>query len=274
MSRAVIVRPLPMTVLLGTDTLTGYDATNITNDYLGVVWKAQGASHAAQTLVVDLGADLPIDTIALLGLTGAQSNWTLDIAAATQAQGAFTGSSYSYPQVSLLAGSASTASGRGRSYWEAPAGGPAAARYWRIIITTPANNTAVTVGRLVIGTRFRPERNFDFGAAFGTRDQGKVDWSARGVLLRRRGVKLRSVGLSFNALYKDEVEATVKPIVDMVGNTGPILLVTDTDAHAQRQNRIYFGPMVGDLGTVWAKANAGFQWQANVVDLEQITGAA
>ena len=268
------MRPLAFTVLSGSNTLPGYDAAYVANDHMGVVWKAQNAGAAVQRVTIDMGADVAIDTIALIGLTGAQASWVLKVEVATQAQGAFTGTTYYHPDVDLLAGSAMPSSGRGRAYWEKPAGGPAAARYWRLHIVTPANDTAVTIARIVMGQRFQPERNFDFGAAFGVRDLGKVDWSTRGVLLRRRSTKLRTCGVSFNALYKNEVEDTVQRLLERVGLTGPILLVTDPAPDAQRQNRIYFGPLVGEIGTVWAKASAGFQWQANIVDLEQISGEA
>ncbi|MCW2366595.1 hypothetical protein M2341_002042 [Sphingobium sp. B7D2B] len=270
MSNAMIMRPLPVAVLSGTNSLPGYQPSNIANDWLGMVWKGQAAGTASQSFIVDLREDLPADTIALLGLSGAASSWLLQVSAATDAQGAFTGASHAWPAVPLLAGSVMFPSGRGRSYWEKPATGPSAARYWRVTITTPANNTPVTVARVVIGQRLQPERNFSFGAAFGIRDHGKAEWSTRAVLLRRRGLKLRSTGLSFASLYRDEIENLVDPILAAVGATDPILLVTDPDPHAQRQNRIYFGPLIGDIGTIWARANAGFQWQANVVDLEPI----
>ncbi|MCW2361607.1 MULTISPECIES: fibronectin type III domain-containing protein [Sphingobium] len=266
----MIMRPLPVAVLSGTNSLPGYQPSNIANDWLGMVWKGQAAGAASQSFIVDLREDLPADTIALLGLSGAASNWLLQVSAATNAQGAFTGASHAWPAVPLLAGSVMFPSGRGRAYWEKPATGPSAARYWRVTITTPANNTPVTVARVVIGQRLQPERNFSFGAAFGIRDHGKAEWSTRAVLLRRRGLKLRSTGLSFASLYRDEIENLIDPILAAVGATDPILLVTDPDPHAQRQNRIYFGPLIGDIGTIWARANAGFQWQANVVDLEPI----
>lgn len=272
MSNAIFMRPLPMTAISGSNTLAGYEPAYVANDYLGVVWKAQNSGAAAQEIILDLGANVAIDTVALIGMTGAAATWTLTISAATQAQGPFTGASFSWPAVTLLAGTQMPVSGRGRAYWEKPAGGPATARYWRITITTPANNTPVVIGRAVLGQRIVPERNFDFGAAFGVRDHGSLSWSTRAVMLRRDAPRLRSAGLSFSALYRDEVEGFVQPLLERVGITRPILIVTDTGAHAQRQNRIYFGPLIGELGTIWAKAGGGFQWQANIVDLEAFAG--
>lgn len=274
MSHAIVMRPLPMTIMSGTNTVAGSDPAYVGNDHMGVVWRARSAASASQSLILDLGADVAADALALIGLTGAGAGWTLQVSAASAAQGPFGGARHDWPAVPLLAGALATRSGRGRAWWQAPAGGPAAARYWRITITTPAPDMTITVARVVIGQQIQPERNFQFGAAFGVRDTGAIDWSPRGVLLRRRGVKLRSIGLSFAALHQDEVKAHIHPLVERLGVTGPVLLVTDPDPDEDRQNRIYFGPMVGDIGTVWARANAGWQWQANVVDLESIVGDA
>ena len=63
-----------------------------------------------------------------------------------------------------------------------------------------------------------------------------------------------------------EVEASVAPLLEKVGNTEPIALLTDPAPHAMRQRRAYFGPMVGDIGVTWRKATL-FQSQANLVSL-------
>lgn len=278
MSNAVLLKPLPVAAAFAGNEVSGFAAANLLNDALGVVCKMSGGANDYQLFVLDLGSDVVVDSLVLLGLTGAKTTWNLRIDVATAAQGsAFAAPGtdhYSYPVVGLLAGSAPTSTGRGRSYWEAPAGGPSAARYVRVIIYTGVIGAAVTVARAVIGQRFRPTRNFDYGAVFGVRDTGTTDRSRRGALLRNRGVKFRTVGLPFNSLYRDEIEGVVNALLEKLGSTGPVALILDPDAHAQRQNRIWFGTFEGDLGSIWAKANAGFQWQANIVDLEPILGDA
>jgi hypothetical protein len=273
-SNAIFLRPLPFTVNSATNTVAGTSKDYLANDHMGVVWQGQHPASASQHFIIDLGADTDFDTIALIGLTGSTTSWTIQVSVADAAAGpTFVAGGYDYAAVLLLAGAAMPAGGRGRSYWEKPAGGPSLVRYVRVNIAAVAAGTTITVARLVIGKRIRPTRNFDFGAGAGVRDTGKVDWSARGVFLRRRGAKLRALGLSFNALHRDEVEESVNPLIEQVGSTGPILLVRDPDAHAQRQRRIYFGPMVGDLGTIQARAD-GFQWKCDVVDLEAFAGDA
>lgn len=268
MSNAIIIPPLAMPVVTASATDTGYAAANVANDFLGVVWKSQTGTSTAW-LEIDLGADLAFDSIALFGLTGAQPGWTLLVEAATAAHGSgFPVGSWVGSAVPLLAGSAIPTSGRGKALWLAPdISPPPASRYIRLTIGA-ISGAAVTVGRVVIGQRIQLHRNFQFGAAFGVRDLGSFDFSVRGVPLRRRGEKLRSVGLTFPHVHRDEIEAQIAPLLERIGNTDVIALVTDPDAHEQRQNRMYLGPMVGDLGYVWSRAG-GFEARCNVVGLDR-----
>jgi len=266
-SNAIILAPLPFTGVTASSTASGYDPNYVGNDHMGVVWKS-AAGAASRSIVIDLGADTAFDTIALFGLTGAQSGWTLLVEAATAAQGSsFPGGSWVGSAATLLAGTMMPTSGRGKALWLAPAvSPPPASRYIRLTFGS-LSNAAVTVARVAIGQRIKLARNFQFGAAFGVRDLGTVDFSARGVLLRRRGAKLRTLGLTFPRVYRDEVEATVQPLIEAIGNTDCIALVTDPDVNAARQNRMYFGPLVGDLGSIWAKPG-GFEWRANMIGMD------
>lgn len=264
MSNAIFVKPLPMPSVTASATDAGYSPQYVGVDQLGVVWKSP-AGAASRSIVIDLGADTAFDTIALFGLTGAQAGWTLLVEAATAAQGSgFPGGSWVGTVAPLLAGSVMPKSGRGKALWFAPAASPPpASRYIRLTFAA-LSSAAVTVGRVVIGSRMTFDRNFQFGAAFGWRSLGNADFSSRGVFLRRRGERLRSIGISFPHVHKDEIEAKVNPFVEEVADTEVFCLVTDTDAHAQRQNRMYYGTLVGDLGHVWARAD-GFEWRVNMV---------
>lgn len=263
MSRAIFVKPLPFVSVNASSTAAGHDPAYVGNDHMGVVWSS-GTAPGLRQLLIDLGEDVPLDTILLLGCS-VPSAATLYVALATSAQGPFTGTFWSGPTGPFLAGSVMPTSGRSRALWFARADAPPAARYVLIDIGV-VSGAAVTIARVVVGKRIQLARNFQFGAAFGVRDLGAVDFSVRGVLLRRRGAKLRSIGLTFGSVHKDEVEAIIHPLVEQVGLTEPLALVTDPDPDDQRQNRMYFGPLVGDLGTIWAKAS-GFEWRANLVSL-------
>lgn len=267
MSNAIIIPPLAMPAVTASSTAAGHDPAYVANDFLGVTWKCS-ASDALPSITIDLGSDREFDTVALFGLTGAQSNWEMQVVAGTAAGGSgFGGSPWYGPVVPLIAGAVMPTSGRGKALFMAGDGGPPPSRYVRVYID-PQSVQSVTVGRVVIGKRIQLHRNFQFGAAFGVRDLGSFDFSARGVPLRRRGEKLRSVGLTFPHVHRDEIEDHTAPLLERIGNTEVIALVTDPDAHEQRQNRMYLGPMVGDLGYVWSRAN-GFESRANVVGLDR-----
>lgn len=265
MSNAVIVQPLPIVAATASSSAAGYLPEYVGNDHAGVVWKS-GVGQASQSITIDLGADMAVDAALLLGCTGASAAWTLTIQAATAAQGAgFPGGSWSSGAMPFLAGSAMPVSGKGRTLWLGTGSPPATARYWRFTVSG-LSNAALSIARIVLGRKIQLARNFQFGAAFGIRDTGSADFSIRGVLGRRRGVKMRSVGVSFGSVHKDEVEAVVHPLIEQVGITEPIALITDPDAHAQRQNRIWFGTITGDVGTVWQKPD-GFEWRVSLVGL-------
>ncbi len=260
MSNAIIVKPLPIAAANASSSAPGHDPSYVDNDHMGVVWKS-GAGVDTQTIVLDMGSPVSVDTLLLIGCTGATDTWTLWVHAANVAD--FSTVLYDSGDQPFLAGSAMPVSGRGRALHMLPA--PVIARYWQLTIGGLAGSAAV-IGRAVLGRKIQFERNFVFGAAFGVKDMSTVDFSTRGVLLRWRGVKLRSVAVTFSSVYRDEVEKIVHPLIEEIGISEPIALVTDPDADEQRQNRIWFGPLVGDLGTVWAKPGA-FEWRASVVGL-------
>jgi hypothetical protein len=265
MANAILLEPLAMTAIAADSTASGYAAGNLGSDWMGLVWRsATGAS--SRSVTVDLGSDRPVTAIMVLGLAGAQPGWDWSIDLATAAQGAFSGSYWSGSAQDLLAGSQMPVSGLGRALWQAPDGAPAAARHVRINFLSLAS-AAVQASRLVIAEAVQLDRNFRFGAAFGVRSLGTLEFSARGVMLRRKGKKLRGVGISFPHIHRDEVEAKVQPLLERVGTDTPIGLVIDPAADAQRQNRMYFGPLTGDLGTVWARPG-GFQADFNLIALD------
>lgn len=279
MSNAFVVRPVAIAaapVLSGT-TLLG-DAINVANDYAGIVWRA---THGSAVIVrYDLGADVDLDTIAIFGIAGTLlPTATVRMALATSAQGpGFNGSNVATgtgtgnfweplaPQ-GLYAGSTMPKTGGGKSLWTKPAGGPAAFRYVNVAFAGLGTGNHIQIARVAIGQRVQLARNFAFGGAFGVRDLGSFDFSPRGVLLRRRSKKLRTVNIAFPHSFRDEIEEQVQPMLELIGNTEPIALVTDPDAHAQRQNRMYFGPLIGELANTQAKAGGGWEWRCPMVSL-------
>lgn len=263
MAKALIFQPLPIIATAASTTAPGHSADYVGNDHMGVTWQSQAVANP--TLSLDLGSDLPIDIALLMGCSGATSAWAMTVNAATTAQGpSFPGGSYSEGPMPFLAGTHMLPSGRGAALW-LPDAPPPITRHLRFAIDQ-GGAAPVTIARVAAGQRLALARNFSFGAAFGIRDLGSVDFSRRGVLLRQRGARLRTVGLTFSSIHKDEVEAAILPMQNAVGNSDPIGIITDPAPDAMRQRRIYFGFLVGDLGAIWRVAD-GFEWRANLVSL-------
>lgn len=264
MTNALIFKPADIAAVTASGTASGHDPAYVANDFMGVVWKSAAGSSA--TLTVDLGADALCDTAFLLGCDGATANWTLKVEASTAAQGAvFTPAGWTGAVLPFLAGEEMPVSERGVAIWQAPASPPPASRYWRFTIAGLAGGRAV-VARAALGCDIGLERNFSFGAALGVKDTGSVDWSRMGVMLRKRGKKLRTLGLTFQNARKDEVEAAVLPLLEQVGNTDMLAILTEGSEHAMRQRRVYFGPCFGDLSAIWRTAD-GFTTGLNLVSV-------
>jgi hypothetical protein len=272
MGKAFVVRPLPIVAASSADTAAGLPSY-VANDYMGVVWTLI-ADGVQETITIDLGANRLFDTMMLFGVsftgTGPPGNCAID--AAKDGDPTFAGAIMSHP-FAVRAGITDPTSGRLVTLWTHP-GTPDSYRYVRLRFAGfSAAFNLLSIGRVVLGERLQLDRGFAFGAGFGLRDFGQVDFSPQAVLLRRRAPKLRTVGLTFPSVHKDEVEAKVQPLIELAGNQEPIALCTDDAADAMRQRRCYFGPLLGDLGTVWARPN-GFEWQARLIDLVPIPKAS
>jgi hypothetical protein len=265
MTNALIIEPLAMSSISASNTASGYDAGYLGNDFIGVVWKSDSGLSSV-TVTVDLGSDVAFDAACLSGCVGAQAGWTLQVKIATEAQGSGFAGAWTGDTETFLAGTESPRHGRSKALWLAPSGAPASGRYIRFTIAS-LSSLPVTIGRIVIGKKIQLARNFSFGGAFGVNALGSVDFSVNGVPLRRFGKKLRAIGISFGHVHRDEVEEKIQPLLEVAGNDTPVMVVTDPDAHAQRQSRIYFGFLVGNIGTVWARPN-GFQTQINLVAID------
>lgn len=57
-----------------------------------------------------------------------------------------------------------------------------------------------------------------------------------------------------------------QPLLERIGNTEMIALLTDPTADDQCQNRAYFGTLVGDIGHAWRKARL-FEAKTNLVSI-------
>lgn len=265
MANAFLLKPLPIIAASSNRTTLGVPL-NVANDYAGVVWQTAAYDNVEQ-LTLDLGKAQPVDTIMLFGVVlAAGVNPNMRVYLAADGDAGFANPVYTSAGQATLAGSAKSVNGTGATIWQAPAAA-ITCRYVRL--EWGGFNQAgdpLTISRAVIGQRIVPQRNFTYGGSAGVRDLGSLDFSPRGVLLRRRGAKLRTVSLSFSSLYRDEVEGLVKPLLEQLGNTDMVALVTDPAAHAQLMNRCYYGPLVGDLGVTRRNA-AAYEAKINMASI-------
>ncbi len=274
MANAFLLEPAPFVVAYDGFAAPGHPLDYAGNDYAGVIWRTVPGDNF--TVIVDFGRDILLDTILLFGVWGNVTSAapTVRVALATEEQGPSfqqqnvsdgkgVGNHWLEPNPPALFAGSSTRPDRGVTMWIAPAGvpRPAFARYLYLNFVGLNAGNQIAMARLVAGARIELERNFSFGAGFGVKDLGSLEFSRRGVLLRNRGAKLRTTSLTFSNVRKDEVEALTKPLLERIGNTECIALVTDPSPHAQRQNRCYFGPLVGDLSQTWRRADA---WEAKI----------
>lgn len=261
MANAFLLRPLAA-AYGGASSLVAGQPSYLGNDYAGVTATfACDAGANVGAIRVDFGADVTFDTIMVFGLAQLPTSATCAVLVAPSATGVFA------PVVTGLpayAGSAPRTDGKGVTLARLTA--PAYGRYVQINYNAPSAGALIEASRIVIGTRFEPNIGFEYGAQFGVRDLGALDVNARGVLLRHRGKKLRTVSLNFPLLTKQEAEGTAQKLLEQVGNTECIALCTDPAPDAERQSRCYFGPLVGDLTRTWASAR-GHELRANLLGL-------
>lgn len=246
MANAWIIPPLPISAAVtATGTLQLGQPGYVLNDHAGVVCQLACNVSNTASLTFDLGADQSIDTVLVFGVDLLPATGTMTVDYATAAQGPFTGAKSTLAGAAY-AGSERMTSGKGVSLWAAEL--PVTARYVRINYAAGAAGQSVQAARVVIGRRIVLSRNYSYGGNFGVRDLGSLDYSRRGVLLRNRGAKLRTAALTFSNVKRDELDAFTRPLLERIGNTEMIALISDPAADAQRQNRCYFGALVGDLG--------------------------
>lgn len=262
MANAELILPLPFPAggVSAYTTAAGFQAVHIGNDYAGVKWRS-GGGIPTDFIEIDFGVDVAVNRLMLFGVACATVNAGLDIRSSTNAQGK-TYAGWGSGDIPLYAGTQRLVNGVGVSYAQITS---PPSRYW-IIYFKYLDNAQVDIGRLVMGQSLSLARNFKFGAEFGVRSFATSDFSARGAWLRRKGKKLRTVGVSFPSTEKWEMEEQVLPLLEQAGDDTPVALITDPAAHAMRERRCYFGPMFGTPPATWRNAR-GWEWRADVVSL-------
>lgn len=257
MANAWIIEPLPAVPAGSYGTVQIGPVGNMLNDHAGVVVQmATDFENRLAAVTLDMGADVAFDTVLIFGLAIIPGGSRFRVDYATAAQGNFSGGHTNGPEVSAFAGDQAS---KLVTLWSVDA--PVVARYINLVYLCSVPPVPVRFARVVVGRRIELERNFSFGAGFGVKDLGSLEFSRRGVLLRNRGAKLQTTALTFSSVRRDEVEQLTRPLIERIGNTECVAVVTDPAAGARRGDKCYFGPLVGDLSQTWRRADA---WEAKI----------
>jgi len=242
MANAILVEPLALAAVTADSSAAGTEPAALADDMIGVVHRGTGTPTA--WVEVDLGSSRAVDFAAFLATEGAATGQRVR-AADTQAD-LTAAPTFDSGVVDFAAGAQAGAFGRVHSWWETS---PAQSfRWWRFDINGLTEPFAA--GRLVLGRRTAFARNFSFGGGPGVRDLGRMEMSTHGALDRRRGAQARLLAIAWEALTRAEVETTLMPMLESLGRTELLLVVTDPAPHDRRARRMFFGFIAEDIETV------------------------
>lgn len=120
-----------------------------------------------------------------------------------------------------------------------------AARYWRIEIDDTGNGDGyVHVGRVVIADSWQPAMNFSFGNGLGLTDRSASSESLGGTEYFDSRAMYRVTSLTLNWLTSDEAYARLLEMQRLLGVTGELLLVPDSDDVTNMPRRAYLGRLL------------------------------
>lgn len=261
MANAFLLAPMRISDFRVDGSLTMGDPSYLANDYVGVVCRVQCDNPGnGAALRFDLGSNQSVDTFMLFGLTDFPAEGTVIISYAVSAA----------PETFIAVATQPPYAGGPRTdglgVLLCLAAAPVTARWIQFTFLAPSSGFAVKCSRAVIGTRFQPAIGFEYGAEFGVKDLGSLDVNARGVLLRHRGKKLRTLSLNFPSLSREEAESKAQKMLEQLGNSECVALCTNTAPEFERMNRCYYGPLIGDLGRTWVSAR-GHEVRINLLGL-------
>lgn len=139
------------------------------------------------------------------------------------------------------------------------------ARYWRIEISDELNADGfIQVGRLVMAPRFVPSYNFAVGAEFGFIDNTTSNKSESGATFFTERPKARALTMAFQNLPDAEAYAVLRDMIENLGTTGQLYLITNALDTESLQRRSFLGRL-RQLSSVQYAA-AGYSTVPLVVD--------
>jgi hypothetical protein len=245
------------TATAGGGVVSGTSAAFLSNDFMGMVLRFSAGTPFFAT--IDFGAANAIDTFALL-------NTNLPVGAAWYLQGSSASDfSSGYDSGPIADGGEISNVRTGRRHLLLTLPTQQSFRYWRVVING-VTGVQLEAARLIIGRRTLYARNFEFGAQRGVRDLGEVEFGPAGALLRRAGRVLRTLGISFPMVTQQETEFIGLRLLETLGNTGFVFACLDDEASQFRSERMYFGPLEGNLAMTW-RAHDTFEKRLQLVSV-------
>ncbi|GER00938.1 hypothetical protein JCM17845_15610 [Iodidimonas gelatinilytica] len=238
MAHAFLVEPYPITAAFADGSAAGTEPLAIDDDMIGVVHR--GVTAPLGWIEVDLGEVRPVDFASFLGTEGQAVSQR--VRGASSRAGLTVSPGFDSGLVNFSAGGAG-AFGAVHSWWRATE--PQSYRWWRFDFSGLSQPFAA--GRLVIGHSLSFKRNFNFGMAPGIRDLGRASITIFGTLDRRAGARLRTLEIAWSNISHTEVQESLMPFLERMGQTGTVLVVTDPREDQNLGRRMFFGFVDEDI---------------------------
>ena len=114
------------------------------------------------------------------------------------------------------------------------------ARYWRVIISDESNPVGyVQIGRVFIGSAWRPPMNYVYGAKLGIVDPSTSDRALSGTLYFDERPVYRTAAFAFDGLPEDETFPALFDLIRKAKTTREIFYVPDADDLLNIQRRSF-----------------------------------
>jgi hypothetical protein len=249
MSNGIIVQPIALfgkilAVAGSVSVDSAFPITALFDPQPKTIVQTQPTGAGSYNLIIDfdLGADMQIDTIAVL-FTNLQPGAAWQLSAATQAQGAaylatvpanFVSTSFGVLPINTPS--------RQHGIW---AGSAITMRFLRINLVAPASNERVLrIGNIVIGARVPLAWNFELGSGRKIEDQSIIRTLPGGETSAERGGRTPLFRATWSNIADTEMRAIYALLLDL-GTSAPLLIVEDPDLTAGLNERIHYGLLTG-----------------------------
>ncbi len=254
MANIMIVDPVPVSAV----TVRGTGADNLLTADPREVWIDTGDAGFI-VMDIDLGSIRPVDTVALCSIFNAAPGLSWFIQGGTGTWDEVLLMDWAPLRVPERPGSLRTMT---HALWS---GSDQVVRYVRIGIDLGGvPDAALTIGRLIVGDKFQPEYNNEWGAGRGVRDTSTVTRLPTGGVAVVEGAKYGTFSWTLGDLSEEETDRLYEMQLSS-GESRPVLVVEDPDRTAGLRNRIHYGGLTG-LRAYDRRNKRQTSWQMSVED--------